>query len=254
LSKLLVCGCSWSDPNFKTVLHPYLDTSWPKWPELLEGPWDKIVNLSRGGSGLDLQVPLMMKYIMLNDDVSHIIYQLSSWHRWTTPSGYRQNPSLARSKHTKRPSNALKQLRQFTLDLERMEEIENLFPTNYRSIELRINNSLILLNALIDLCLYKNIKFIGWQGIQFSNLKDKLLDTYAYKCFIRHELFHKLDELHNWGKIEFINWPLVDNMADSMDIILPKTPEFRVSTIDAHPNKNGQKFIAQWIHQNATTI
>ena len=104
-------------------LHPDLDCSWPKWPELLEGPWDKIVNLAKGGSGLDLQVPLMMKYIMLNDDVSHIIYQLSSWHRWTTPSGYRQNPCLAKSMHTKRQDSVLKDA--LHPSLARMEEIEN---------------------------------------------------------------------------------------------------------------------------------
>ena len=252
MSTLLVCGCSWSDPNFFTNLHPELDCNWPKWPELLEGPWDKIVNLSKGGSGLDLQVPLMMKYIMLNDDVSHIIYQLSSWHRWTTPSGYRQNPCLAKSMHTKREDSVLKDA--LRPSLERMEEIEKMFPTNYRSIMLRIDNSLVLLNALIDLCLYKNIKFIGWQGIHFSNTKDKSLDKFTYKYFIQHELFHRLDDLQNHGKIEFINWPLVDNMADSMEIILPRSTNFRVSVIDAHPNANGQRFIAQWIHQHATTI
>jgi len=32
---LLVSGDSFSDKNFSTMIHPELDTSWPKWPELL---------------------------------------------------------------------------------------------------------------------------------------------------------------------------------------------------------------------------
>ena len=252
MSTLLACGCSWTQPIFKTNFHPDMDCNWPKWPELVDGPWDKVVNLAMGGSGLDIQISVILKHIMLNDDVSHIIHQFSSWHRYTTPDGYRQNPCLAKSKHTERQDSVLKDA--LHPSLARMEEIENAFPTNHRSIELRLNNSLILLNALIDLCLYKNIKFIGWQGIQFSNTKDKSLDRFTYNYFIQHELFHRLDELNNWGKIEFLNWPLVDNITDSMDMILPRTPKFRVSVIDSHPNKKGQEFIAEWIHQNATTI
>jgi len=252
LSKLLAGGCSWTQLNFHTNLHPELDCSWPKWPELVIGDWDEVVNIAQGGAGLDHQIPMLMQYIMLNDDVSHIILQFSSWYRWRTPEGFYHNPTLALSKHNERANSILKETLRPTLS--RMSEIENFFPTTYKSVHLRIDNYLILLNALIELCLYKNIKFIGWQGLHFANSKKKDIDRAIYKYFVQHKLFHKLDNLYNSGKVDFLNWPLVDTMSDCMDKVLPKENGFRISNYDNHPSKIGQKFIADWINQNASTI
>ena len=257
MSKLLAGGCSWTQQNFHTSLHPDLDCDWKKWPELVIGDWDEVVNLAQGGSGLDYMIPLLMEYIMTHDNVSHLILQFTSWYRWMTPERFFHNPTLALSRHTERADSALKDRLRPTLS--RMEQIENFFPTTHRSVQYRLHNYLILLNALIELCLYKNIKFIGWQGLHFANSKKKDIDRTAYKYFVNHKLFHKLDKLNNSGEVEFINWPLVDTMADCMDKILPhyrKTGvgEYRISVIDSHPNKKGHEFIAEWINQNASTI
>ncbi|MBC8430259.1 MAG: hypothetical protein H8D92_02550 [Pelagibacteraceae bacterium] len=49
---LLVSGCSFTDPNMVSVPHPDLDTSWPKWPELVAKELDMdCVNLALSGSG-----------------------------------------------------------------------------------------------------------------------------------------------------------------------------------------------------------
>ena len=263
MSKLLAGGCSWTQQNFHTDIHPGLDCSWKKWPELVLGDWDEVVNLGRGGSGLDYMLPLLMEYIMEHDDVSHLILQFTSWYRWMTPERFFHNPTLALSKHNQRPHSALKN-QWMRPTLTRMEQIENFFPTTHRSVQYRLNNYLILLNALVELCLYKNIKFIGWQGLHFAHSKLPTVDRTAYKYFVNHRLFHKLDTLNNSGKIEFLNWPLVDTMSDCMDKILPKecNPNrgecygdgHRISASDSHPNKKGHEFIAEWINQNASTI
>jgi hypothetical protein len=254
LTKLLAGGCSWTDAKFKTNIHPELDCSWPKWPELVIGDWDEVVNIAQGGSGLDYMIPELMNYIMLNDDVSHIIIQISSWYRWRTPGGFFHNPTLALGKHAERAGDKLNQFMRPTL--LRMTEVEDFFPISYRSIELRLNNYLILLNALAELCLYKDIKLIAFQGLYFANSKKKEIDRLAYKYFVRHDLFHKLDSLNNSGKIEFLNWPFVDTMSDCMDKILPEYEEgeYRISPFDNHPSEKGQRFIAEWINQNASTI
>src|SRR6056300_1689822 len=47
---LLVSGDSFSDKNFQTFIHPELDTSWPKWPELLAKKLDmECINKDRIG-------------------------------------------------------------------------------------------------------------------------------------------------------------------------------------------------------------
>ena len=49
---LLVSGCSFTDPNMVSVPHPDLDTSWPKWPELVAKELDMdCVNLADSGAG-----------------------------------------------------------------------------------------------------------------------------------------------------------------------------------------------------------
>ena len=49
---LLVSGCSFTDPNMRSTFHPEMDTSWPKWPELVAKELDMdCVNLAISGSG-----------------------------------------------------------------------------------------------------------------------------------------------------------------------------------------------------------
>jgi hypothetical protein len=49
---LLVSGCSFTDTNMVSVQHPDLDTSWPKWPELVAKELDMdCVNLASSGAG-----------------------------------------------------------------------------------------------------------------------------------------------------------------------------------------------------------
>ena len=253
MSKLLAGGCSWTQKNIYITKHPEMDCSWPKWPELVIGDWDEVVNLGQGGAGQDYIIPTLMNYIMLNDDVSHIIIQLSSWYRWRTPGGFYHNPTLAL--YAERAGYKVNPTCPHTT-LLRMAEIEDFFPTSYKSIELRLNNYLILLNALTELCLYKDIKLIAFQGLKFANSKLVNIDRHAYKYFVKHELFHKLDILNNSGKIEFLNWPFVDTMSKSMDKILPSYEEgnYRISPFDNHPSEKGHRFIAEWINENASTI
>ena len=49
---LLISGCSYSDVQWTSHLHPDMDCSWPKWPELLAKKLDmKCINLSKSGAG-----------------------------------------------------------------------------------------------------------------------------------------------------------------------------------------------------------
>ena len=50
--KLIVSGCSWGDPIFLSSAHPTMDTSWPKWPEILAEMMNlEPVNLCMSGMG-----------------------------------------------------------------------------------------------------------------------------------------------------------------------------------------------------------
>ena len=49
---LLVAGCSYSNDRFRSVHHPDLDVTWPKWPQIIAKKLDmKLINLSESGAG-----------------------------------------------------------------------------------------------------------------------------------------------------------------------------------------------------------
>ena len=51
MEKLLICsGDSFTDPHYRSISHPEIDTSWPKWPEVLAKKLDmRLINLGRSG-------------------------------------------------------------------------------------------------------------------------------------------------------------------------------------------------------------
>jgi hypothetical protein len=55
MKKILIAGGdSFTDKNYKSHIHPEIDTSWPKWPELLAEKLDmKCINVAKSGYGND---------------------------------------------------------------------------------------------------------------------------------------------------------------------------------------------------------
>ena len=65
---LLVSGCSNTEKDFCSELHPDLDTSWPKWPELLAKKLNMdCVNLGKSGAGNEYIYCSLLNYITQND-------------------------------------------------------------------------------------------------------------------------------------------------------------------------------------------
>ena len=61
---LLVSGCSNTEKDFYSDVHPDLDTSWPKWPELLAKKLDMYcVNLAKSGMGNEYIYTTLLRYI-----------------------------------------------------------------------------------------------------------------------------------------------------------------------------------------------
>ena len=50
--KLIVSGCSYTTNNYISSIHPNMDCSWPKWPELLANKLNmECINLGASGHG-----------------------------------------------------------------------------------------------------------------------------------------------------------------------------------------------------------
>ena len=73
---LLVSGCSFTDKNFVSDYHPEIDTSWPKWPELLAEKLNMdCINLGKMGAGNEyIYISLLEQIVkMKSSDIGLII-------------------------------------------------------------------------------------------------------------------------------------------------------------------------------------
>jgi len=76
---LLVSGCSNTDKNFYSEIHPEMDCSWPKWPELLAEKLNMdCVNLGLSGAGNEYIYSSLLDYITEND-TSNIGLVIPAW-------------------------------------------------------------------------------------------------------------------------------------------------------------------------------
>ena len=76
---LIVGGDSFSDKDFRTFIHPELDTSWPKWPELLAKKLDmKCINLAKSGAGNDYIYESLLETIQ-DTDKNRIGLVIAGW-------------------------------------------------------------------------------------------------------------------------------------------------------------------------------
>lgn len=65
---LLVSGCSNTEKDFYSEIHPDLDCSWPKWPEILAKKLDMdCVNLAKSGMGNEYIYTTLLKFITTTD-------------------------------------------------------------------------------------------------------------------------------------------------------------------------------------------
>ena len=71
---LLVSGDSWTDKSFISDFHPNLDTSWPKWPEMLAKKLDMdCVNLGKMGAGNEYIFSSLLDEIVSLDNIGLVI-------------------------------------------------------------------------------------------------------------------------------------------------------------------------------------
>ena len=65
---LLVSGCSNTEKDFYSEIHPDLDCSWPKWPEILAKKLDMdCVNLAKSGMGNEYIYTTLLRFITTTD-------------------------------------------------------------------------------------------------------------------------------------------------------------------------------------------
>jgi len=77
---LIASGCSYTDNQFRSAAHPEMDTSWPKWPEIVAKELDMTcINLGRSGAGNEYIYSSLHDIILRVKDKSQIGLVIAGW-------------------------------------------------------------------------------------------------------------------------------------------------------------------------------
>ena len=252
---LLVGGCSYSNDNFRSVHHPDLDVSWPKWPTILAKKLDmELINLSESGAGQEYIYSNIIDKLQTIDH-SKIGLVIAAWS--TAPRRDYQIESLYLQKA------------KWTNDMYDTKGFMNYW----------IDRSLRYYYSLQTICEYLKIPLKQFQmvdlfkGYLWQELisrrtndvaDDKLIPvlnrpedlTIDEKYWKEKKEKGYLAQIHDspyYEKINdnFIGWPTDPrlNGYSMSDKVLDNTTD-RISEIDLHPNKQGQEKLANFIYEN----
>ena len=233
---LLVSGCSFTDKNFISDYHPELDTSWPKWPELLAKKLDMdCINLGVMGSGNEYIYTSLLDQIMKMNP-SDIGLIMPAW----SGAGRKDWKSEGKWKNVE------------------MMPYSAYVATN-GDIDWRIEKSMTYYYSLQEICKNNN-----WPLKQFQMLPvfrgydwDPTTKMYKdgreknYKILLKNmydsPYYNKLDD-------SFIGWPTENKLGGfniKMNVLKgyeKESYQYAVSEIDNHPNAKGQKIIAEFLY------
>jgi len=242
---LLVSGCSYTDTNWVSEIHPDIDTSWPKWPELLAEKLDmRLINVANSGSGNEYIYTSLLEAITFNinnlSDIGLVIpawsacqrkdYQEGQTGRWTNT---RLDPHGDVFSWVKR---SLKYYLSFQILCERynLPYMQAQMLESYRDI----------------------FKGLRYGHVDIAKGLKTIEDKIEYKGDARSHNKKVIEIIMNYdNKInenKFIGWPLARELGgftvSSNTLESDNKIDFRVSKLDNHPNKLGQERIAEYIY------
>ena len=247
---LLASGCSYSDENFVSALHPEMNCNWKKWPKLLA---DKLgmdcVNVSHSGSGQEYIYSNLLDTLQKLDqkDIGLVIAAWSTAPRRDYTIRDRWTNEMNDSKGDMRYwiNRSIKYYYTFQSICEHL----NLPYKQFQMVHLFKGHIWQqLLSAKI-----KNMPENLIDQIPILNARHQLTkDEINWKDNTENSYLKHIHESPYYNKINdnFIGWPTDTKMNGYSigDYILDNTFD-RISNLDLHPNANGQIKIAEFLYE-----
>ena len=251
IEKIIVGGCSFTDPNFISILEPQYNHT-VTWTDFLNG---EVKNVARSGNGNPTIINDVLESIY-NDKPDRVIISLSDWSRYSI-RGHNINPTFLLHQTRSTESEWLK------VNGEVDRQLNLITPSNYKiqdresfiisSINSNIINSIrdttLALYNLALVCEHLRIKLHIFQMIYPFNLPKKYSDI-QHKFedkLLKSKLFMDLFDT----KADLIGFPWIKNAGGIVaQTIL--TSEDVVGKIDMHPNARGHEKIGRWFNETYT--
>jgi len=265
---LLVAGCSYSNDRFRSVHHPDLDVTWPKWPQIIAKKLDmELINLSESGAGQEYIYSNIIDKLQTIDH-SKIGLVIAAWS--TAPRRDYQTESLyLKNKKWTYDKNDMIQKIKWTNDMYDSKGCMHYWID--RSLRYYYSLQMVCENLKLP---YKQFQMIDlfkgylWQELIRRRTKDwpedhtkqvPILNKAADLTKEEQDWKEKqekiyLAQIHNSPYYEIINnnfigWPTDKRLMgfNISEMALEDTD--RISKIDLHPNKLGQQKLARFIYE-----
>ncbi len=265
---LLVAGCSYSNDRFRSVHHPDLDVSWPKWPQLLAEKLDmQLINLSESGAGQEYIYSNLIDKLQTIDH-SKIGLVMAAWS--TAPRRDYQTESLYLKNKKWTYKNDMVQNIKWTNDMYDSKGCMHYWIDRslryYYSLQMVCENLKLPYRQFQMIDLFKGYL---WQELIRRRTKDwpedhtkqvPILNKAADLTKEEQDWKEKqekiyLAQIHNSPYYEIINnnfigWPTDKRlMGFNISEMALEEDTDRISKIDLHPNELGQKKLAKFIYE-----
>ena len=247
---LLVSGCSNTEKDFYSEIHPELDTSWLKWPELLAEKLNMdCVNLGKSGSGNEYIYTSLLNYITENDR-SRIGLVIPAW------------TQVQRKDYTLGSSANLS--KNYNWRNHRIDPDGDIFWWMRKTLNYYLSFQIMCERYSLP---YMQVQMLSPYIDWLRGLKAADNDTNYPKSF-RHtypgdknEDNKKIIELINNYEVnnyednlntkKFLGWPLSDEFGgySLQKKLIHFEEKTMISEQDSHPNEKGHKVISEFIYE-----
>jgi hypothetical protein len=243
--KYLICsGDSFTDDAHRSDHHPEMDTSWPKWPELLGKKLNmKVINVGGSGQGNEYIYSTLQDVIESIEDKSEIGLVIAAWSQCNRKDyqSSQLNPDVKKGwgsdpidKHGNIFGWVKRSLRIFK-NFEYMCQYHNIPYAQFQMIPLFID---YLRGSHVKG--YAHNKYTG----NFDKDYDKILNV-----LLKYEKILNIEKFMGWPGIEHLGgFPLNHKTLGKGEDIDVYNMGFIISEEDTHPNAKGQEKIAEYIY------
>ena len=242
---LLVSGCSMVDPNYVCGYDPKVDTSYPKWPELLAKKLDMdCINVGQSGAGNEyIYSTLLEKILEKKDQIGLVIASWSQCQRKDYQDG-----GLWKNKRIDPQGDIfswLKKSLRYMISFQTVCEKYNIPYKQFQMISLFdgwINGLFKTENEMYKNRYNKDFeKFYKYPG-------DKINDSFkCSKILTQYEPYINVKNFIGWPTIENLGGYNVESevMRDSDSELIQK---YTIDKWDQHPNEWGHRKIAEFLY------
>ena len=261
---LFAAGCSYTDKDyvsFDNSLPKDRMGGWKFWPEIMADELNlTCVNAGKSGRGADFMFNETIKAIAMYGDRLDTIAILWSGSDRSSFYNYDFNPlvEIDIDPRHKRKDGAVWDPFIWMDQIGIGKVNRNFWASQHfnKSVYTHmIENQLIKMLSIIEICKAKNIKLVMGQGLIFFNYHvlenmwaEKKLTEKAYitkkevlDIFLKNSLFPRLER----HKSNIVGWPFIKELGGrTYDDIRINKEKYFISKLDRHPNAMGQELFA----------